>query len=163
MTLVLTECLRLARPGTPLLVFSDYRQVPINSDALQAAGWAWRGIVPWHKPIARPAKGGFRRSCEYILWATNGPIDAARNPVYLDGIVTGSQPRGTDRLHITQKPLAIMRDLVKVCAPGGTVLDPFAGSGTTGAAAVIEGRSFIGFDLSEEYIAVARERLMAAA
>lgn len=163
MALVLTECLRAARPGTPLLLFSDYRQVPINSDALQAAGWSWRGIIPWHKPTARPQIGGFRRSCEYVLWGTNGPIDAARNPVYLDGIVTGSQPRGTKRLHITQKPLEVMRELVRVCAPEGTVLDPFAGSGSTGAAALAEGRSFVGIELSSEYARVARDRLAVTA
>ncbi|MBB4987480.1 DNA-methyltransferase [Streptomyces nymphaeiformis] len=163
MTLVLTECLRTARPGTPLLLFSDYRQVPINSDALQAAGWSWRGIVPWHKPNARPQKGGFRRSCEYVLWATNGPIDAARNPVYLNGLVSGSQPRGRDRLHITQKPLEVMRELVRICAPEGTVLDPFTGSGSTGAAALAEGRSFVGVELSDQYIKIARQRLTHAA
>jgi site-specific DNA-methyltransferase (adenine-specific) len=159
MTLVLTECLRTARPGTPLLLFSDYRQIPINSDALQAAGWAWRGIVPWHKPIARPQKGGFRRSCEYVLWGTNGSIDVARNPVYLDGWFSGSQPRGKARRHITQKPLSLMRELVRVCAPGGTILDPFAGSGTTGVAALAEGRDFVGIELTEHYAAIARERL----
>lgn len=159
LSVVLAECLRTAVPGAPLLVFSDWRQLPATSDALQMGGWTWRGVIPWYKPIARPCRGGFRRNCEYVLWATNGPIDDARNPVYLEGWLTGSQPRGNKRRHITAKPVEVMRQLIKVCAPGGVVLDPFAGSGTTGVAAQMEGRAFIGIEETSHYAAVARERL----
>lgn len=162
MTLVLGECFRAAREGSPLLLFSDFRQVPVNSDALQAAGWAWRGIVPWHKPAARPTKGGFRRACEYVLWATRGKVDAAQNPIYLPGMFSASQPRGKKRFHITQKPDGLMQELVKICKPGGIVLDPFTGSGSTGVAAIREGRSFVGIEQSELYEKVAQKRLMDA-
>lgn len=162
LSLVLAECLRVAVPGAPLLVFTDWRQLPATSDALQMGGWTWRGVVPWYKPIARPCKGGFRRSCEYVLWATKGPIDAARNPVYLDGWLTGSQPRGSERYHITAKPVEVMRQLVRACAPGGRILDPFAGSGTTGVAAQLEGRAFLGIEETDRYSEVARGRLAAA-
>lgn len=159
MSLVLSECYRITRHGGPLLVFCDWRQLPVTSDALQTGGWTWRGVVPWHKPIARPAKGGFRRSCEYILWATKGPVDAARNPVYLPGLYSASQPRGSKRRHITQKPDELMRELVSVCVPEGTVLDPFTGSGSTGVACLATGRSFLGIEMSPHYAACARERL----
>ncbi|WP_344447723.1 site-specific DNA-methyltransferase, partial [Kitasatospora nipponensis] len=138
------------------------RQVPVTSDALQAAGWTWRGIVPWHKPIARPAKGGFKRACEYALWATKGPVDATRNPVYLPGLYSASQPRGTNRRHITQKPDELMAGLIEVVAPGGIVLDPFAGSGSTGVAALTTGRKFVGIEISSDYATVTRERLTLA-
>jgi site-specific DNA-methyltransferase (adenine-specific) len=162
MSMVLGECLRATRNGGPLLLFSDFRQVPVNSDALQAAGWTWQGMVVWSKPIARPHRGGFRRSCEYILWGTKGPVDAAANPVYLPGLFTASQPRGKERQHITAKPLSLMRELVRVCVPGGTILDPFAGSGSTGVAALTEDRSFVGVEMSDQYTHVARERLDSA-
>jgi site-specific DNA-methyltransferase (adenine-specific) len=93
LSLILSHCYRSARHGGPLLIFCDWRQLPVTSDALQTAGWTWRGIVPWHKPISRPAKGGFKRACEYVLWATKGPVDAARNPVYLPGLYTASPSR----------------------------------------------------------------------
>lgn len=159
LTLILAECLRLARPGASALVFTDWRQFPATSDALQAAGWAWRGVVPWHKPIARPRQRGFTAACEYVLWGSNGPIDARRNPVYLPGLYTASQPRGRNRVHITQKPVDLLRELVKVCVPGGTVLDPFAGSGSTGLAALAEERDFIGVEITEHYAGIARQRL----
>lgn len=52
--------------------------------------------------------------------------------------------------------------LVKVCPVGGVVLDPFMGSGTTGVAAVMEGRWFVGVELSAGYYEVAKGRINAA-
>lgn len=163
LSLLLAHSLRAARPGASLLVFSDWRQLPATSDALQAGGWLWRGIVPWHKPISRPRLGGFRAECEYLLWGSNGPVDATRNPIYLPGIYSASQPRGKGRHHITQKPDQLLAELVRVCVPGGTVLDWCAGSGSTGVAAVRSGRHFIGVELSARYHQVATDRIRAAA
>ncbi|MBK5218937.1 MAG: site-specific DNA-methyltransferase [Thermoleophilia bacterium] len=62
--------------------------------------------------------------------------------------------------HPTVKPLELMRWLVRlVCPPGGLVLDPFTGSGSTGAAAVIEGRRFCGIEREEPYLEVAEARI----
>lgn len=62
--------------------------------------------------------------------------------------------------HPTQKPLSMMRDFVRnSCPPGGTVFDPFAGSGTSLVAAALEGRHFIGFEIDERYCAIAQKRV----
>lgn len=62
--------------------------------------------------------------------------------------------------HPTVKPLELMRWLVRLlCPPGGLVLDPTVGSGTTGAAAVLEGRRFIGIELEPAYIEIAQARI----
>jgi DNA modification methylase len=62
--------------------------------------------------------------------------------------------------HPTMKPIALMRWLVRlITPPGGLVLDPFCGSGSTGLACVEEGMRFAGIDLSAEYLAMARARL----
>jgi site-specific DNA-methyltransferase (adenine-specific) len=112
-------------------------------------------VIPWHKPINRPRPGGFAAACEYVLWGSNGPIDATRNRVYLPGFYSVSQPRGRSRVHITQKPAQLLADLIRVCVPGGTVLDPCAGSGTTGVAAIETGPRFIGREITEHYAAIA--------
>lgn len=63
-------------------------------------------------------------------------------------------------IHPTVKPTDLMRYLCRlITPPGGTVLDPFAGSGSTGKAAVSEGFSFVGFELSAEYAAIAQARI----
>lgn len=68
-----------------------------------------------------------------------------------------------DNNHPTVKPTDLMRYLCRlVTPPGGVVLDPFTGSGSTGKAAMLEGFSFIGCELSEEYAAIAKERIKAA-
>jgi site-specific DNA-methyltransferase (adenine-specific) len=62
--------------------------------------------------------------------------------------------------HPTVKPIALMRWLVRlVTPPGGLVLDPFCGSGSTGAAAALEGRHFLGIELSREYAEIAAARI----
>ena len=62
--------------------------------------------------------------------------------------------------HPTVKPLELMRWLVRLlCPPGGLVLDPTAGSGSTGAAAVLEGRRFVGIELEPAYLEIAAARI----
>jgi site-specific DNA-methyltransferase (adenine-specific) len=163
LSLVLSECLRVSVDGGHLLVFTDWRQLPVTSDALQVAGWTWQGSLVWNKPISRPRRGGFKASAEYILWGTNGTFDSSRE-LYLPGSFSASQPRGKQRRHITQKPVeGLLEELVQIAPAGGTVLDPFAGSGSTGVAALQQGRSFVGVELSEHYHGIAAERLAAVA
>lgn len=66
--------------------------------------------------------------------------------------------------HPTVKPVALMRWLIwLVTPPGGIVLEPFLGSGTTGMAAVVDGYTFIGVEREEKYLAVAKARIQAVA
>jgi DNA modification methylase len=82
-------------------------------------------------------------------------LPARSVPVY-----NGRPPRVVRNTHPTVKPIALLRWLVRLIAPaGGIVLDPFAGSGSTGAAALLEGRRFLGIEREAEYIKVARARL----
>ena len=70
----------------------------------------------------------------------------------------------TNRLHTCQKPVKILTRLIRVsCRPGGTVLDCFMGSGSTGEAAMLEGRSFIGIERDAEYFEIAKNRIEQAA
>lgn len=156
-TLWLGECLRVLKPGSVAMLFTDWRQLPATTDALQAGGFVWRGVVPWHKPTARPQAGRFTSSCEYVVWGSAGPMPTDYSAAVLPGFYRYHAPR--DREHITQKPLELIRDLVKIVPTGGVVLDPFMGSGTTGVAALIEGRRFIGAEQSAHFFDVAKRRI----
>ncbi|AHY26975.1 DNA methylase [Mycobacterium phage Nairb] len=160
----LSECLRVTRPGGMLCQFTDWRQLPATTDAVQAGGWVWRGIFPWIKPNARPMPGRFTAHAEYIVWATNGarPVAFDKSMSTHRGYYLESPPSPRTREHITQKPLDLMRELVQIVPPGGTVLDPFAGSGTTGVAAVTEGRKFIGIERLPEFADIAKRRIDSA-
>ena len=67
---------------------------------------------------------------------------------------------GAKNFHPTVKPTQLMRYLIKlVTPPGGTVLDPFTGSGSTGKAALLDGFGFVGAELTEEYLPIIEGRL----
>jgi site-specific DNA-methyltransferase (adenine-specific) len=71
--------------------------------------------------------------------------------------------RGDQNNHPTVKPTELMRHLCRlVTPPGGLVLDPFMGSGSTGKAALLEGLRFIGIEREANYAAIAEDRVMAA-
>lgn len=158
-TLWLTETLRVTRPGGALVMFCDWRQLPVASDAMQSGGWVWRGIVPWHKPNGRRQVGRFAGNCEYVLWGTAGPRPKDAIDGALGGFFQSNTLHGTNKDHITQKPLDIMRELVRIAPPGATIADPFTGSGQTGVAAILEGRSFLGCEVTDYYAQVAARRL----
>jgi DNA modification methylase len=69
-------------------------------------------------------------------------------------------PTETNQVHPTQKPVRLMtRQIVASVSPGGAALDPFMGSGTTGVAAVLQGRDFIGIEREPAYFEIACRRI----
>jgi site-specific DNA-methyltransferase (adenine-specific) len=156
---ILRSARELSKPGAPICVFTDWRQLPSLSDALQWAGWCWRGIVIWDKVNARPQRGRFRQQSEYIVWGSNGDMPVSRPVQVLPGVYRVMPPTQAGRRHQTEKPLELMRGLVRICEPCGMILDPFCGSGTTLHAAALEGYRAVGIECSAHYAAVARERL----
>lgn len=156
----MSECLRIVKHGGYLLSFTDWRQLPLASDALQAGGFIWRGVITWDKgPSARaPHTGYFRHQCEYLVWGTKGTGD----PTIHAGPWPGCYQFPTlqsDKFHLTGKPTPLLRSLVQCCPVGGLVLDPFLGSGTTAVACQIEGRRCIGIERILENCLIAANRL----
>lgn len=158
---VFAKCREKTKPDGVIAVFIDWRNLPALTDALQAAGWVWRGIVVWHKPNGRPTKGRYRSEFEYVVWGSNGPMPFDRGVGCLPGYYKYNNVAAKDRQHQTEKPLQLIEDLLEIVPKGATVLDPFMGSGTTAAACVRTGRHYIGFELSKEYHAIAEQRIAA--
>jgi len=156
----ITECARLLRGGGYFLAFTDWRQLPVMTDAVQAGGIFWRGLIAWDKGAGAraPHKGYFRHQCEYIVWGTKGPARILEHDGPFPGLLQ-AVVRQDDKFHLTGKPTAIMKDLVRVVEPGGVVVDPFAGSGTTAVAAYEMGRRYVAIEREPEYIAIAQDRI----
>lgn len=156
----LTYALAVAKPSAHALIFSDWRQVPTTTDAVQAGGWVWRGLGTWHKPGIRMQRGGLSHSAEYVIWGTNGPW--SREHDYSPQNVFRCAPvASATKVHVAEKPEDVMAWLVRLAPIGGVVLDPFMGSGATLAAAKAFGRRAIGGDVDERYCEEAAKRLEA--
>lgn len=165
----LMECYRVAREGAHLYLFCDWRQMAASIAGLQMGFWQYRGIIVWDKgnTARAPLAGLWRHGAEFLLWGAKGQPWSVTGGEWLEGVapVHNVLAAGNvrDKEHVTQKPLPLMRKILSVCCPdGGTVLDPYMGSGTTGLACLQTGRRFIGCELSPTYFEIARKRLAEA-
>lgn len=159
MRLWLAECSRVLKDGAPVLLFTDWRQLPLTTDALQCAGFTWRGVAVWDKTEGvRPQLGRFRNQAEYVVWGSKGTMPLGRRAPVLPGVIREAV-RKADKHHMTGKPTDLMRQLVRICEQGGRIIDPFAGSGTTLVAADAEGYRWTGIEMTKHYFEVAQARL----
>ena len=130
-----------------------------------------RGVVASASRFTYCAKASKRDRDEGLEGFEAKPANSA----YGDGLNTATKVRteeqaesGVSRdlrrnIHSTVKPTALMRYLCRlVTPPGGTVLDPFTGSGSTGKGAKLEGFNFIGIEREAEYVEIARARIEGA-
>lgn len=91
-----------------------------------------------------------------LIDVTDPYIDKGRFP---GTVIAVSKPKKRYG-HMTAKPVSLLRHLIRIfCAPDALVLDPFAGSGSTGVAALLEGREFLGFEVEAEMAKIANERI----
>jgi site-specific DNA-methyltransferase (adenine-specific) len=157
------EAARILKPGGSLIAFGDTKRVTELWEEVEAEGLKPLQLFYWIKsnPPPQPRKN-FQSGVEVAVFARKpGEVvhwgGGGATPNFLKTPIAA----GNDRTeHPTQKNLGLMRHLVKlVVPPGGMVLDPFCGSGTSLVAALLEGRSAVGFDISETYCAIARERI----
>ena len=113
------------------------------------------------KASRREREAGLDGMPERMSAVSNGAQAAAdRGEQYDEGTIGMNRPKHTTNHHPTVKPIALMRWLCRlVTPPGGLVLDPFNGSGSTGCAAVLEGFRYLGAELDAEYVEIARKRI----
>jgi modification methylase len=171
---------RLLKPNGALWVIGSYHNIFRVGTVLQDQGFWLLNDVVWRKSNPMPNFRGKRltNAHETLIWASRDESSKYTfNYEALKELNDGVQMRsdwviplctGSERLkdangdkaHPTQKPEALLhRILVATTHPGDVVLDPFFGTGTTGAVARMLGRSFIGIEREEAYRSVAAERL----
>ncbi len=171
---------RILKPNGAIWVIGSYHNIFRVGTALQDAGFWVLNDVIWRKSNPMPNFRGkrFTNAHETMIWA--GKSDTSRytfNYEALKELNDGTQMRsdwvlplctGNERLkddkgekaHPTQKPESLLhRVLIASSKPGDVILDPFFGTGTTGAVAKKLGRHFIGIEREEAYRKVATERI----
>ena len=184
----IAACNRKLRPGGTLWVSGTYHSIYQCGYAIQVEGMHILNEVSWFKPNASPNLSCrmFTASHETLIWARTKkkdkhvfnyeamkygdfPSDIMKKPEKQMRSVwhiplTKKSEKAFGR-HPTQKPEALLERVVLASTnPGDIVLDPFMGSGTTGAVALRHGRRFIGIEMDAEYLeGIARPRLQAEA
>ena len=171
---------RLLKPNGALWVIGSYHNIFRVGSALQDQGFWVLNDVVWRKSNPMPNFRGKRltNAHETLIWASRDESSKYTfNYEALKELNDGVQMRSDwviplctggerikdengDKAHPTQKPEALLhRILVATTHPGDVVLDPFFGTGTTGAVAKMLGRSFIGIEREEAYRQVAAARM----
>ena len=179
----LTECRRVLKDDGALWVIGSYHNIFRVGALLQDLGFWILNDVVWRKTNPMPNFRGrrFQNAHETLIWAARDQkekgytfnyesMKAANDDVqmrsdWLFPICNGGERlKGADgkKVHPTQKPEALLaRVLMASTKPGDIVLDPFFGSGTTGAVAKRLGRNFVGIEREQVYIDAALERIEA--
>ncbi len=171
---------RLLKPNGAIWVIGSYHNIFRVGAALQDQGFWLLNDVVWRKSNPMPNFRGKRltNAHETLIWASRDEnskytfnyeaLKALNDGVQMrsDWVIplcTGHErlkDENGDKAHPTQKPEALLhRILIATTNPGDVVLDPFFGTGTTGAVAKMLGRNFIGIEREEAYRKVAAERL----
>ncbi len=179
----LEACRRVLKPEGTLWVSGTYHSIYQCGYALQSLGYHILNDISWFKPNASPNLSCrfFTASHETIIWARkdkkakhrfnyglmkegNWPEDQLKKPgLQMRSVWAMGTPRPDEKKygkHPTQKPLHLLKRIVLASTKkGDVILDPFTGSSTTGVAAVMHGRRFIGIDTEKNYLEVSKKRL----
>lgn len=145
------------KDGGQIACFIDWRNLACVIDALQVAGFVYRGCFAWCKTNGRPQKGTFRNDVEFVVYGTHGQVIQCEK--YARGWYEAQPLQTAQRVHATEKPVELLEHLLTFVPDGGLVVDPFAGGGSTGVASHRKGLRFEGCELSGEYCRLANERI----
>ena len=149
--------------------YFDWDKVPASQEIIEAmrAGSEFQAIFGGNYFTLPPSScwlvwdklnSGDFADCE-LCW-TNWPKAVRRLQWRWNGMI---RQGNEERYHPTQKPLEVMKWVIKLCPKSDTILDPFMGSGTTGVAAIHMGRKFIGIEREPKYFEIACKRIKQAA
>lgn len=158
------QAYRVLRRGGTAIVFYDLWKISTLAEALTSAGFRQLRLVIWEKTNPVPlnsSRNYLTNAREIAVLAVKGGTPTFHSQ-YDSGVYRLPIPR-EKRFHPTQKPLALMQQLIeKHSDPGDLVIDCFAGSGTTAVAAMRACRSFAGCEIDARYLERAQVRLQQA-
>lgn len=173
---------RVLKPSGTLWISGTYHSIYQCGFALQVAGFHVLNDIAWFKPNASPNLSCrfFTASHETLVWARkdkkakhtfnydqmkNGtwPEDALKKPgLQMRSVWSMGTPKPSEKVHgkhPTQKPIDLLKRVVLSSTnKGDVILDPFTGSSTTGLAATINNRKFIGIDMDKKFLDLSIKR-----
>ena len=159
--LVIKECYRILKDGGTLICFYDLWKLTALKDYFELANFKQLRFIEWVKtnPVPLNSKTNYLTNSREIAVVGVKKGKPTFNSEYDNGIYNYPICHDKGRFHPTQKPVALLEDLIlKHSHKNDTVLDCFAGSGSTAVAAYNTGRNFIGCEVSKEYFNKTLER-----
>ena len=161
---VFKEFYRVLKPSGTLICFFDIWKMQCLKQIAEENKFKQLRLIRWDKTNPVPVNSKLNylsNATEYALTCVKGGKPTFHSE-YNPGVFKYPICSGKERTsHPTQKPLNFMQELLKIHTnEGDMVLDPFMGSGTTGAACVNMNRDFIGIELDEQYYQIAEQRIM---
>lgn len=160
---------QLLEQNGSIIIFCSYRFISYITDVLESeeCNCIVKDILIWQKsnPMPRNINRRYVQDMEFAIWAVkknaNWIFNKPEGKPYLRSLYSASVVNGKEKLgHPTQKSLSIMKDIISVHTnQNEIILDPFMGSGTTGEAALLLGRKFIGIEKEENYFLMSKNRL----
>lgn len=156
---VITESKRVLKPTGALAMFCDGQSYPV---VYVRAYLAFERVIDviWDKGNIGMGSG-IRRRHELICIGVPAELDFNG---WLPSVLNHPPVQSGNRIHPAEKPVSLLRHIIRLlCRPGGMVIDPFAGSGSTGEAAVLEDRECICIEHDVNYFTQARTRMSRAA
>lgn len=154
----------MLKAGGSIIIFNAWRNMDAIATALEKNGCTVKEMIQWQKnnPMPRNRDRLYVTTCEFAIWAVKGKgwtFNRQRSN-YENGIFIYPVVSAKQRIHTTQKPVELFRDLICIHSnPGDLVLDPFIGSGTTAVAAIEAGRNYLGFELDDNHYTSACQRI----
>ena len=159
--LVIKECHRLLKDGGTLICFYDLWKLTTLKEYFELANFKQLRFIEWVKtnPVPLNSKTNYLTNSREIAIVGVKKGKPTFNSEYDNGIYKYPICHDKGRFHPTQKPVALLEDLIlKHSNENDTILDCFAGSGSTAVAAHNTNRNFIGCELSKEYFDKTLER-----
>lgn len=159
---VFLEAYRVLRKGGTIICFYDLWKITTLKTAFEQAGFKQLRFAEWIKtnPVPLNSKTNYLTNAREIMISGVKGGKPTFHSEYDDGTYRYPICHGSVRVHPTQKPVPLMKELVeKHSNPNDIVLDPFMGSGSTGVACLNTGREFIGIEKDADYFRVASERI----
>lgn len=148
---------RILKPNGRVFIFCDDKYYPILFGVFYE--WEHKNLVVWDK--GRIGMGNpFRKQHELIFYLNRETYEYKKSEGITHYPTVLKYRHDTEKLHGAQKPLELVKDLIKgFSVEGEIVFDPFAGSGTTGVACKMLGRNYILNEISPEYCKIAEARI----
>lgn len=144
-------------------VFCSETQVPYYAMWAENNGYMF-SILVWEKPLSIINKNRFSQNLEYIvrIYDYGTALNRLDENDFYNRVKKTSPVLGTDKIHLTQKPVSLMQQFVELSSKeGDIVLDPYMGSGTTAVACHRTHRHFIGFEINADFFQKAERRIKA--